>query len=650
MDEFQKQMYDIFAFETNTFLDQIETILMQAESGEGNILNDVSEIFRIMHTIKSSSAMMGFNNMSSLSHAMEDLFHFIRDKRPENVDKKKLTDIIFSCADYIKRNLKKDGTQEDPAKELATVRHYLAVLKGEAAPDPPQALEAAPLKAEETKPPPIAPAVPTTLVAQFVPNCQMITVRAFEITNKISQLVQDARFEPADNAPDAAATLAGSGLRIILPGADFLPEVMKLLNSSPFVRYVREGNLEIVAIQERRSDPVRQRANYMSIEIKKLDALINLTGEMIIASMGAEHDFLTGDREKLEHTLHTLHALVLQTQEMAFGLRMLPLRDMFHQLHRSVRDAAGKVGKDITFHMVGEDNAMDKKVIEDMFAPLQHLLRNAVDHGIESADERIKKGKPESGTVTLSAMVEGNNAVLSVADDGAGISREWVINKAVSMGLVEAEKAESLSDREVFAFIALPGFSTKEQVSELSGRGVGMDVVNDSVQKLNGSIHVESAPDKGTTISVTIPITLTILHVMLVSAGENTVAIPLLDINEIFAVDPSRIRRVNGCDTLLHKNACYPIVSLEERFQETRSPYESGIMLVLSCGKGKCAVFAKKVIGHTNVVVKPVPTLFSAAQDVYGLTILGDGSVSLIMDGCGFLKTLERGKGNGTER
>ncbi len=682
MDDFQKEMFDVFVFETNSFLEQLEALLMEAESRDDSILEAVPEIFRIMHTIKSSSAMMGFENISKLAHRTEDLFYFIREKKPAQVDKQKLTDLVFRCVDFIRRNMNPESCSEDPASTIQEIGQYLDTLAQGNAPQPkeppmPEPV-AAPVQggipaptAQADAPSPVvqAPdATPPAPVFQrrasdrvgcslrilFKPNCAMIGLRAFELTTKVGRLQAGVVAQPTDDDPEGDEILASKGLLLTLPSSEQVEEIIKQLEASPFVGSVtradeapRRRASDVAAPSasdsaytgpDRRSGDARN-SLYMGIEIKKLDKLINLSGEIIIASMGAAHAFEQGDDEKTLIALEGLHRLILDVQDQTLSLRMVSLRDTFHKLNRSVRDATGKLQKKVDFVMAGEDTAVDRNVIDHLFSPLMHILRNAVDHGIELPQEREAAGKPAVGKISLSASIQGDQAVISVMDDGRGINRAIVMQIALDHGLITQEQAQKMSDEEVNALIFLPGFSTKSDVTELSGRGVGMDVVNESVRKLNGRIHVSSVEGQGTRIDLRIPLTLAILEALLVRADQEVFAIPSSVVREIFTPDVSTLRQANGQDVIIHRDACYPVVRMSDIFEMPHRSYEEGLMILINANGDQFALFIHEVLQQQSIVVKPTPALLKSIKGLYGCTILGSGQVCLIIDVVGLLES-----------
>ncbi len=652
-------MFEIFAFETNGFLESIEKALMQSEDGETDFLSAVPEIFRYMHTIKSSAAMMSFDNISRVAHQAEDLFSFLRDKKPDHVDVKRLTDIVLDSVDFIKRNMV-PGACEDPGKTIGEIQAFLEDLKA------PSKKEAAPLASPQ--PEPVAPDEPglnaLILNVTFRPNCQMLGLRAFEVETKVKRAVRQVVADPNSEASDAEAQVRESGLTLMISAHQTVEEIKALIKASPFVEGVRElmpgaqtepgkdalsgvpdaqpaapaqnGQGEPGRFVERRTD---RSAAFASVSIAKLDQLIDLTGEVVIADMRMRHLYDRGAMDEAADAFQALSKLILELQQVSLSIRMVSLEDTFHKSNRSVRDMVRRLDKDIRFVMQGGDTEVDKRVADQIFTPLIHIIRNAIDHGIEPSDVRARAGKDPQGTVELSARSEGNDVIFTVSDDGRGFDREKIVRKALSSGLVTESQLSDMTDDEINALVFVPGFSTTETVTEFSGRGVGMDAVYDSMKGLGGKITMKSAPGQGSTIILKIPLTMSILGAMILRVGAERCAVPVNCIRGIFAPEETAIRRVNGQDTVLLHERCYPVVNLCDFYgQAPRTPYSDGTMVLVKHEHEQFALFADEVLDHKSVVVKPVPKIFESIKGVYGCTILGDGKVSLILDVGGLIE------------
>jgi len=314
-------------------------------------------------------------------------------------------------------------------------------------------------------------------------------------------------------------------------------------------------------------------------------------------------------------------------------VRMVPIEFVFNRFPRMVRDLSKNLGKEINFIMEGEETELDRTFVEVIGDPLVHLIRNAIGHGIESKEERIALGKPPVGTVKLSARHEGNNVVIEVEDDGRGMSKEKIIKKAIEKGLITEEKALTLPDEKVFEFIFLPGFSTKEQVSELSGRGVGMDVVKNTIDSLNGTVSIESKPGKGTKVTIRLPLTLAIIQALLVKVNNYVYAIPISIIDSTLIISSEDIKVVQNEEVIVIRGEVIPIIKLWEVFgmEHEQNPHEMNVVVVKS-GAKKYGLAVDTLIGQEDIVIKSLGKVFSDVKIFSGGATLGDGSIALILD------------------
>nr|4JPB_A Chain A, Chemotaxis protein CheA [Thermotoga maritima MSB8] len=319
------------------------------------------------------------------------------------------------------------------------------------------------------------------------------------------------------------------------------------------------------------------------------------------------------------------------------GSHMVPISFVFNRFPRMVRDLAKKMNKEVNFIMRGEDTELDRTFVEEIGEPLLHLLRNAIDHGIEPKEERIAKGKPPIGTLILSARHEGNNVVIEVEDDGRGIDKEKIIRKAIEKGLIDESKAATLSDQEILNFL-VPGFSTKEKVSEVSGRGVGMDVVKNVVESLNGSISIESEKDKGTKVTIRLPLTLAIIQALLVKVNNLVYAIPIANIDTILSISKEDIQRVQDRDVIVIRGEVIPVYRLWEVLQiEHKEELEEMEAVIVRVGNRKYGIVVDDLLGQDDIVIKSLGKVFSEVKEFSGAAILGDGSIALIINVSGIV-------------
>lgn len=448
-------------------------------------------------------------------------------------------------------------------------------------------------------------------------------------------------FAPFVPHPDAAAatligddtvpTVANSGEQAIAASAAKTPEASAPASSTP------PGGVERRSPGRRESDKAAASAETSSIRVgvEKVDQLINLVGELVITQAMIEQRINNLDPVHHEALINSVSQLTRNTrdlQESVMSIRMMPMDFVFSRFPRMVRDLAGKLGKKVDFVTVGAATELDKGLIERIVDPLTHLVRNSVDHGIELPENRRKAGKGDTGTLTLSAAHKGGSIVIEVTDDGAGLNRDKILAKAQSNGLAVSE---NMSDNEVFSLIFAPGFSTAEVVTDVSGRGVGMDVVKRNISAMGGVVEIRSALGFGTTISISLPLTLAILDGMSVSLGKSLYVIPLNLIVETLQPRAEDIKTVTGEGRMVHVRGEYlPIIALHSLFNhhtDITDPTEGVLVLLESDGK-KSALFVDRLVGQQQVVIKSLETNYRKVAGVSGATIMGDGSVALILD------------------
>ncbi|ARU57583.1 chemotaxis signal transduction histidine kinase CheA [Oleiphilus messinensis] len=391
-----------------------------------------------------------------------------------------------------------------------------------------------------------------------------------------------------------------------------------------------------------KADKTKTEVSSIRVGIDKIDSLINMVGELVITqSMLGElsRDF---DMDKLPKLLEGLEQLSQNTrelQESVMRIRMLPISFTFSRFPRLVHDLSRNLGKKIELKLLGEQTELDKTVMEKIGDPMVHLVRNSLDHGIETPADRIAAGKSETGTIILNAYHQGGNIVIQIIDDGKGLDRDRILRKAVEKGLVGEN--DKLSDEQIYDLVFKPGFSTAEQVTDISGRGVGMDVVRRNIQELNGSVEVESVPGEGSTFTIRLPLTLAILDGQLVRSGEHTYILPLISIIESIQTDMTMIHRVaGGCDVLRLRNEYVPVIRLYDIFniRPDSTNLEDSLLVVVEGDNMKVALVVDDLLAQQQVVIKSLEENYKRVEGVSGATILGDGTVALILDISGLIK------------
>lgn len=398
----------------------------------------------------------------------------------------------------------------------------------------------------------------------------------------------------------------------------------------------------------KKAAPAKIERRDIRVDLDKLDVLINLVGELVIAeSMTTRHPELQGMHlEGFERAAHNLRRIIADLQDIAMQVRMIPLSRTFRKMIRLVHDLSSKAGKKVRLELVGEETEVDKTVIEQIADPLVHIIRNSVDHGLEPPEDRLAVGKAETGVVTIEARHEGGEVLIIVHDDGRGLSREKILKKAVTNGMIKGD-GSNLTDEEVFKMIFEPGFSTAEQITDVSGRGVGMDVVRRNLEKLKGRVDVRSTPGKGANVMLRIPLTLAIIEGMLIRVGSSQYTLPLLSIRESFRPEKKQVTvTMDGQEVVKVREDMIPVVRLHELYkvEPDERDLEKGILVIVDSGNKNVCIFCDELLGQHQTVIKGLPSYLGNARGLSGCTILGNGEVSLILD-VGSLIDMAEGRG-----
>nr|WP_264291931.1 chemotaxis protein CheA [Anaerosalibacter bizertensis] len=368
------------------------------------------------------------------------------------------------------------------------------------------------------------------------------------------------------------------------------------------------------------------------VDIDRLDTLMNLVSELIIIKTRMEDMSGTTSKEDMNEAIEYLERITTNLHDAVMKVRMVPIERVFNRFPRMVRDLSKELDKEINLEMSGEETEVDRTVIDEIGDPLIHLIRNSIDHGIEHPDERIKLGKDKEGTVKLKAYPDGNNVVIEVEDDGAGIDHEKVKKKAIEKEIITEQDAEILTKEESVELLFKAGFSTSDIVSDVSGRGVGLDVVKSKIESINGSIEVETFQGKGTRFIIRIPLTLAIIQGLLVKLGEEIYAIPLSSISEITILESEKIRKVQGQEIILYRDKTLPIVRLNSLVGIEDKNMDELTVVIVRKGDKQAGLIVDDLIGQQEIVIKPLGKFLSNIKYLAGATILGNGKISLILD------------------
>jgi len=659
-------LLEMFVFETTQLLEQLEQIIIANCYEQENI----NEIFRIMHTIKGSSAMMNFKNISMLTHKIEDLFYFIRDNKPPNIDYSKLSDIMLESIDFIKLEISKieNGNKLDgdssPIREK--VDNFLTIIKdfnykAEAAEEK---TENSAEKAEEDS------KIQNDVLSNkkkfkatvfFEEDCELENIRAYTLINDLKTIAEDIYYIPDIEKSDSAEIIRKDGIQIWFKTDISFNDVHSILSKTIFLR-----NMELIELEESNESNQHINSNIkqfhtdvassmkdmeqnthmlssnqsmISVNVAKLDKLMDLVGELVISETMVTHNSdLEGLKlDNFQKAASQHRKIINELQDIAMSIRMVPLSATFRKMNRIVHDMSKKLSKEVRLEIIGEETEVDKNIIECISDPLMHIVRNSIDHGIEPTEERKAKGKPDVGTIILEAKNVGGDVLIIIKDDGRGLDKRKILDRAKARGLMNRPESE-LTDKEIYSYIFLPGFSTNENVTEYSGRGVGMDVVAKNIGSIGGTVSVDSIPDKGATITLKIPLTLAIMDGMIVRIGNVSYTIPTLNIKESFKPKENDvIRDPDGNEIIMIRGECYPVLRLNELYKiktDITSISDGIIVMVESEGKYLC-IFVDALVGERQVVVKVLPKYirnFKKIRGIAGCTLLGDGSISLILD------------------
>lgn len=668
-------LLDMFLFETSQLLEQLEQSILSGEKEKDFSEETINEIFRIMHTIKGSSAMMLFDNIARLAHSIEDVFFYLRKERPEQVDYYVLSDLVLEGVDFIKIEVEKikektaaDGNADELVEKL---KAYLYELENN---HPKDIITAGELKEitdemEDGKQQYYISqaSVGSTghknafkAIIHFEEGCEMENIRAFTIVHNLKELTEDFSYIPEDiiDSDDSINVIRKNGFQIYLRTEKDYQEIHDFFMKTLFLkdlelilleqdeepdRFIKKENQPVASpIKVPAGKEVAQTntsQSIISVNVSKLDKLMDLVGEMVIAeAMVIQNPDLKGMQlDNFIKAARQLSKITSEMQDMVMSIRMVPLSVTFNKMHRIVRDMCRKLEKDVQLKIIGEETEVDKNIIERISDPLMHLVRNSIDHGIESVKERLDQGKTKVGTVTLEAKNAGSDVLIIVRDDGRGLSKENILKKAKENGIL-IKREEDMTDKEIYNLILLPGFSTKDQVSEFSGRGVGMDVVAKNIEAVGGTLCVDSEDGKGTVITMKIPLTLAIIDGMNIKVGNSRYTIPTISIKESFRPkDGDVFTDPDGNEMIMVRGKCYAVRRLHEiyhvRTEVTR--FSEGIIIMVEQDEKTVCVFADELLGQQQVVVKALPQYiqnFKAVKGLAGCTLLGDGNISLILD------------------
>ncbi len=631
---------ELFVAESRENHENIVKSLLVLEDGADD--EAIDEIFRSAHTLKGMSASMGFMEMEQLCHKMEDVFALIRNKQLAVCPA--LVDVLLTCTDTIEEML--DDIEAGGGGSCVRTAEAIADLLRIAEDDTDEILESVPDEISQPSSGSVSEPNPESvryrITAQVEDSCLMKDIRAMIILQNLQEFGRiiscvpdnekiekgefDGELEVLIESDAGIGSLETAAAGPEISSVIVIPEESAKVGAKP---EVSEEPLSTDRPEESSVSPRKREVKNIRVDISRLDQMMNHVEELVINGGRIKQIAQRYQLQEMDEALGIISRTISDLQNLMMKIRMIPLNHIFNRFPRVVRDVAHHDGKEVELVIEGGETELDRSVMDNLSDPLLHLIRNGVNHGIESPEERRSAGKPEKGTLHLSARREQDNVIIELADDGAGIDPERIREKAIDRGLVTREEAGDLTPDEILAFLFQRGFSTADQVTDISGRGVGLDVVKNTVESLNGSIVVHSEPGMGTRFRLALPPTMAIVEVMMVRINNKRCAIPLNVIVEVAQIETGGTHKIGSSEVVMLRDEFLQINSLEEMFG--RQAHYDTIVVVQYQGR-KCCIPVDMVEGQQEVVVKPVGGIIGACRGIGGITIPGDGVVVPVLD------------------
>ncbi len=687
-------MMEAYLFEMHSMLEQLDDLILSSEQAKTFSQDAVNEIFRIMHTIKGSSAMMEFNSLMTIAHRIEDMFFVIREKTmdaiPEDM-RSDLFDLIFESIDFFRSEIDKIENDQPLSNDIDTflnkINTFANKISGEENGDAPAAEGEAAPEGEAAAAPAGggelaaygSPTFPYGLQVFFDEGAGMENLRAMMLVNSVKEIVDEASFDflPGDVQlnPDTAGFIVDNGFYLRFKTAeersaaetavretgsvreyqpfDFAPGIEMQAAEATVAPAETEtaqsggapAPAEAAASQQSAAAQTAAKQQHakeslISVSLSKLDTLMAVVSEIVIteAQVTASPDLKGLKLDNFTKAARQLRSLTDQLQDVAMSLRMVPVSGTFQKMKRIVRDMSKKLDRETNLILEGEDTEVDKTIVDSIADPIMHIVRNSMDHGIEEhKEERVAAGKDPVGQIVLAARQTGSEVIIEIIDDGRGVNDDAVLNKAIRQGL--ATPGVDYSHKDILNFLLMPGFSTNTEVTEYSGRGVGMDVVKSNVESCGGTVTITSELGKGMTTTLKIPLTMAIMDGMEVSVGESIFTVPIANIRQIFkASDMHIIQDETHGEMIKIVDNFYSIVRAKSFYSiaDGVDSFDDGVLLWVESGDNSFCLFVDQLIGEQQVVVKPLPEYVNnfgiKSSGIAGCTILGDGSISIILD------------------
>jgi len=676
------QYMEIFIEESKEHLQSMNQVLLELENNMSDV-QGVNEIFRVAHTIKGMSGTMGFSKVADLTHEMENVLHLVRNH--EIAVNSYIIDILFECFDSLEGQIThiEENNVESDEENITLVNKLKEIFKTKS--NTPGEVDSTEAQQEE-----VVEVVKTTgefhidvtqtsiaalrqsasegfnimkIRVTLLESCMLKAARSFIIFNSLedqgdvllsypsAEDIEDEKFDlffellylTKDSETeirhlfDSISEIDKVDIEVV----DELPQeeivvLESIITDSSAPKAVAETVLKEEVAQQDKSSAKNKTSKTVRVDIDRLDNLMNLVSELIIVKTSMEEHDSDKGKSGMADAVEYLERITTSLHDAVMKVRMVPVERVFNRFPRMVRDLAKDLDKKIKLVMSGQETEVDRTVVDEIADPLIHLIRNSIDHGIESPAEREQRGKNSHGTVNLKAYPEGNNVVIEVNDDGNGIDPKVIGAKVVAKGLLTEKEVESMSEKDVLNLLFMPGFSTAETVTDLSGRGVGLDVVKSKIATLGGSVDILSEVGKGSKFVIRLPLTLAIIQALMVYLDDEKYALPLNNISEITTIKSSDISMLQSQEVVLYRNKTLPIIRMKE-ILELRDPSEREdvkelTVVIVRKGSEEAGLVVDSLIGQQEIVIKSLGVYLKGIPAIAGATILGNGGVALIVD------------------
>jgi two-component system, chemotaxis family, sensor kinase CheA len=662
------QYLEIFIEESQEHLQSLNQSLLGLETNPKD-MQILNEIFRVAHTIKGMAATMGYSKMTNLTHQMENVLDDLRNGKIEvNTF---MIDVLFECLDFLENavnNIASNGNEGNAAAEEIIVK-LNTILKGKASVGVSEAAKVVGsdqgiMKFNQYENGVVAKAIAQGFNVFKVKiildsGCMLKAARAFIVFQTVERCgeiikavpkVEDIEDENFDSE-FSIAIISSESEAVVRKELESISEVNKVIfekvdQADDEVSYIALDETSDAGLSSSSQNEEKEAGEdgqskksktgkTVRVDIDRLDNLMNLVSELIIIKTRLEGTGTDTTDQDMSEAIEYLERITTNLHDAVMKVRMVPIERVFNRFPRMVRDLSKELGKDIDLIMSGEETELDRTVIDEIGDPLIHLIRNSIDHGVESQDERVKKGKAATGNLYLRAYQDGNSVVIEVEDDGNGIDLNRVRKKAVEKGIISQVEADSLDEKSSVELLFKPGFSTAEKISDISGRGVGLDVVKTKIESLNGVVEVETVSGKGSKFIIRLPLTLAIIQALMVTIGSEKYAIPLNVIRDITTISSDTIRNIHGQEVVLNRDSVLPIIRLSRVLEAEGSSTETDkemTVVVVKKGEKNAGFIVDSLIGQQEIVIKTLGKYLSGIRFIAGATILGDGQVALIVD------------------